>query len=105
MVISCFHVYLVVLSLKLFLLQVRLIKPFKRYVYDVANFVEWAIYILSFVYFVPLSDKNDVQIGAGSIAVFLAWINFTMFLKRFYDLGIYIIMAKEVFKSIVKVEN
>jgi hypothetical protein len=61
------------------------------------------MYISSVVYFVPLSDKNHVQIGAGAIAVFLAWVNFTLFLQMFSPLGIYIIMAKKVFTSILKV--
>ena len=86
-----------------FLLQVKINRPFKKYLHDVANFVEWIMYISSFVYFVPLLEKNQMQIGAGSIAVFLAWINFTLFLKMFSPLGIYIIMAKKVFTSILKV--
>jgi hypothetical protein len=61
------------------------------------------MYISSFVYFVPLTDKTHVQIAAGAIAVFLAWVNFTLFLKMFSPLGIYIIMAKKVLMSILKV--
>jgi hypothetical protein len=55
------------------------------------------MYISSFVYFVPLTDKTHVQIAAGAIAVFLAWVNFTLFLKMFSPLGIYIIMAKNFY--------
>jgi hypothetical protein len=82
---------------------VKIVRPFKRYLYDVANFVEWIMYISSFVYFVPLTEKTHVQIAAGAIAVFLAWVNFTLFLKMFPPLGIYIIMAKKVLTSMLKV--
>ena len=88
-----------------FFSQVMIYRPLKRYLCDVVNFVEWIMYISSFVYFVPLFDKTHIQIGAGAIAVFLAWVNFTLFLRIFSPLGIYIIMAKKVLMSILKVRQ
>ena len=61
------------------------------------------MYFAAFVYFIPLSGKRNGQIQAGAIGVFLAWINLIWFLKRFSGFGIYIIMAKKVFITLLKV--
>ena len=68
------------------------------------NYLEWAVYISAAVYLIPPNGpKTDEQIQAGAIAVLLAWINFIWFFKRLSLFGIYIIMAKKVFMSLLKV--
>ena len=47
--------------------------------------------------------KRNWQIAAGAFSVFFGWINFIWFLKRYSLLGIYVIMASKVFKSVLKV--
>ena len=54
--------------------------------------------------FLPHDEKSDVQRQAGAIAIFLGWINFAWFLKLFPTYGIYIIMAKKIFITFLKVE-
>jgi hypothetical protein len=74
------------------------------YINDFENYIEWMMYICAVIYVVPGgSTKADGQIAAGAIAVFLGWINFSLFLKRFSLFGIYIIMAKRVFLTVCKV--
>ena len=71
---------------------------------DVNNYLEWAVYISAAVYLIPPNkQKTDQQIQAGAVAVLLAWINFIWFFKRLSLFGIYIIMAKKVFMSLLKV--
>ncbi|XP_022100689.1 transient receptor potential cation channel subfamily A member 1 homolog [Acanthaster planci] len=79
------------------------------------NLLEWAIYVLSILFVLPLSgvyypygtsttdcstssDTNcimlrlDWQWQIGAVAVFLAWINLILFLRKFPQFGIYIVM-------------
>ena len=62
------------------------------------------MYICVFI-FLPYDKKNNMQLQAGAIAIFLGWINFTWFLKRFPTYGIYIIMTKKIFVTFIKVRN
>ena len=75
-----------------------------EYVTQFDNYIEWVMYICAVIYVVPGGNtKTDVQIAAGAISVFVGWINFSLFLKRFSLFGIYIIMAKRVFLTVCKV--
>ncbi|XP_028391797.1 transient receptor potential cation channel subfamily A member 1-like [Dendronephthya gigantea] len=75
-----------------------------NYIRDFENYIEWVIFICAVIYVVPgSSKKTEMQIEAGAISVFLGWINFSLFLKRFSLFGIYIIMAKRVFLTVCKV--
>ena len=68
------------------------------------NYLEWAVYISAAVYLIPPNkQKTNEQIQAGAVAILLAWINFIWFFKRLSLFGIYIIMAKKVFMSLLKV--
>ena len=62
------------------------------------------MHICVFVY-LENDTKSNVQRQFGAVAIFLAWINFTYFLKRFQTYGIYIIMAKKIFLTFIKVRN
>jgi hypothetical protein len=74
------------------------------YFIDFENYIEWVIYIGTVIYVLPgRSEKANEQIVAGAISIFLAWINFSLFLKRFSLFGIYIIMTKRVFLTVCKV--
>ena len=76
------------------------------YTNDFENYIEWVMYICAVIYVVPGgSTKADGQIAAGAIAVFLGWINFSLFLQRFSLFGIYIIMAKKVILTVCKVSS
>lgn len=71
---------------------------------DFENYIEWVVYVCALIYVVPAgSTKAEIQIATGVIATFLAWINFSLFLKQFSLFGIYIIMAKRIFITVCKV--
>ena len=54
----------------------------KDYLLDRENLIELVIYICAVIYVAPGgSTKTNEQIAAGAISVFLAWINFSLFLK------------------------
>ena len=67
------------------------------------NYIEWLVYMCAVFYVVPGERKGNLQIALGAISVFFAWINFSLFLKRFSLFGIYIIMAQKVFRTVCKV--
>ncbi|CAB3988863.1 transient receptor potential cation channel subfamily A member 1-like [Paramuricea clavata] len=75
-----------------------------NYMHDFENYIEWVMYTCAVIYVVPVGNtKADAQIACGATALFLGWINFSLFLKRFSLLGIYIIAAKRVFLTVCKV--
>ena len=64
------------------------------------------MYVSAVFYLIPLTkDKTEAQTEAGAIAVLLAWINYLWFYKSTPYVGIYIIMAKKVFTSFLKVSS
>ena len=69
------------------------------YIKQRTNHLELALYISTLIFFVPIwKKKTDVQWQAGAIGIFLAWIRFIWF-----TFGIYIIMVKRVFLTVLKV--
>ena len=75
-----------------------------QYFCTVSTYLELIMYLCVFT-FLANDEKSNRQLQAGAIAIFLGWINFTWFLKRFPTYGIYIIMAKKVFVTFLKVPN
>ena len=87
-------------------LSFQIIFSWKDYFFDPNNYLEWTMYVSATFYLIPLTkDKTKAQTEAGAIAVLLAWINFVWFFKRLSLFGIYIIMAKKVFTSLLKVSS
>lgn len=83
-----------------------------NYIADLANSLEWAIYILAIVYawhgfdhlIDPSQHKMDCteHISVGSIGIFFAWINLILFIRKFPTLGIYVVMFIDVTKTFLK---
>ncbi|XP_028392138.1 transient receptor potential cation channel subfamily A member 1-like [Dendronephthya gigantea] len=74
------------------------------YMRDLENIFELTIFISAVIYVVPGGDKkNDGQIIAGAISIFLAWVNFSQFLKTLFNFGVYIFMAIRVFETVCMV--
>ena len=70
----------------------------------VNNVLEWTLYVFIFVFLLPVREtKSKLQIEAGAIAVFIAWMNFIWFLKRLPKFGIYVVLTYNVFMSSLKV--
>ncbi|XP_028391903.1 transient receptor potential cation channel subfamily A member 1-like [Dendronephthya gigantea] len=73
----------------------------KDYLLDAGNLIELVMYICAVIYVAPgESTKTSGQIAAGAISIFLAWINFSLFLKTISSYGIYIVMAIKVFETV-----
>ena len=86
--------------------SVQLVKTHFRYFLDLENIVELSAY-LSAIFFVSHFGTNcwcprNWQWQLGAFAVFFAWINFILFLKRVPMLGIYVLMFNSIFYTFLK---
>ncbi|XP_065826126.1 transient receptor potential cation channel subfamily A member 1-like isoform X2 [Oscarella lobularis] len=75
-----------------------------KYFQDFTNYLELALYITTLLFVIPMGNVRDLyQYQMGAVAVFLAWMNFLLYLQRFEALGIYIVMFVEVVKTLLVV--
>ncbi|XP_069972152.1 transient receptor potential cation channel subfamily A member 1 homolog isoform X2 [Penaeus vannamei] len=66
------------------------------------NLLEWICYVTAVVFVMDFADcpiKQDWQWQVGATSIFLAWINFLLFIRVFPFFGIYVIMFTEVFTT------
>ncbi|XP_072178435.1 uncharacterized protein [Diadema setosum] len=101
-------IILVILNVIRELIQLRL----QRLSYlTLGNAMEWTLYLLALLLVLPL-NKTDFHSGitvrlawqwqCGALAVFLAWINLILFIRRVPLLGIYVIMFLDIVRSFLK---
>ncbi|XP_072178739.1 uncharacterized protein [Diadema setosum] len=83
----------------------------RRSYFGFGNLIEWSLYILAILLVLPLSRvqyyngisiRLDWQWQCGAVAVFLAWINLILFIRRFSVLGIYVIMFIDIVRTFMK---
>ena len=74
---------------------------------DKVNYMECVLYVSTFIFAVPVDGKvavkNSVQWKACSVALFCAWINLVMYLRRFASYGIIILMMRKISATLLKV--
>lgn len=77
-----------------------------HYMMDPINFVSWLLYIAAFIMVTPIF-MNGHQCGslfsAASLTVFLSWFNLLLYLQRFDQIGIYVVMFLEILQTLIKV--
>ncbi|EHB06406.1 Transient receptor potential cation channel subfamily A member 1 [Heterocephalus glaber] len=76
----------------------------KNYFLDYNNVLEWIIYTKSIIFVLPLfvNIPAYVQWQCGAIAIFFYWMNFLMYLQRFENCGIFIVMLEVIFKTLLR---
>jgi len=87
-----------------------------RYFKDASNVTEWALYLSTLCFMMPYlltSDQLQSAFGslqnprnlwiAGIFSIFLCYLNFILFLRRFQPFGIYVNMFLEVTKTVARV--
>ena len=74
---------------------------------DKVNYLECVLYVSTFIFAVPSNDsmsvKTSFQWMACSVALFCAWINLIMYLRRFASYGIIILMMRKISFTLIKV--
>ncbi|XP_061192544.1 transient receptor potential cation channel subfamily A member 1-like [Saccostrea echinata] len=75
-----------------------------RYFVDANNLLEWVLYVSTAVFIAPVlfNISNSLNMEAGAIAVFLAWFNCLLFLRRFDIFGIYVVMFLEILATLLQ---
>ncbi|XP_054753425.2 transient receptor potential cation channel subfamily A member 1 homolog isoform X2 [Lytechinus pictus] len=78
--------------------------------FNYQSLLEWSIYVLTFCLVIPVSEaqyeeyvlRQKWQWQCGALAIFLAWINLTLYVRQTSTLGIYVIMFEDVLLSTVQ---
>ncbi|XP_007945544.1 transient receptor potential cation channel subfamily A member 1 [Orycteropus afer afer] len=76
----------------------------RNYFWDHSNAVEWIIYTTSIIFVLPLFTgiPAHVQWQCGAISIFLYWMNFLLYLQRFENCGIFIVMLEVIMKTLLR---
>uniref|UniRef100_H0VJD1 Transient receptor potential cation channel subfamily A member 1 n=1 Tax=Cavia porcellus TaxID=10141 RepID=H0VJD1_CAVPO len=83
---------------------IQIFQQKRNYFLDYNNALEWVIYTKSIIFVLPLfvSIPAYVQWQCGAIAIFLYWMNFLMYLQRFENWGIFIVMLEVIFRTLLR---
>ncbi|XP_068955651.1 transient receptor potential cation channel subfamily A member 1 [Petaurus breviceps papuanus] len=84
--------------------MIQIFQQRMNYFLDPTNLIEWIIYTTSIVFVSPLfiSIPAHLQWQCGAISVFFFWMNFLLYLQRFENCGIYVVMLLEITKTLLK---
>lgn len=77
-----------------------------QYLFEPINFVSWLLYIAALIMVSPIfmnGHKCDFLFSAASLTVFLSWFNLLLYLQRFDQVGIYVVMFLEILQTLIKV--
>lgn len=76
-----------------------------HYLLEPINFVSWLLYISSAIMLTSMfhSKMSEIHYTSSAITVFLSWFNLLLFLQRFDQVGIYVVMFLEILQTLIKV--
>ncbi|XP_004602631.2 transient receptor potential cation channel subfamily A member 1 [Sorex araneus] len=83
---------------------VQIFQQKANYFSDINNALEWVIYTTSIIFVSPLfiGIPAYVQWQSGAIAIFLYWMNFLLYLQRFENCGIFIVMLEVIMRTLLR---
>jgi transient receptor potential cation channel subfamily A member 1 len=77
-----------------------------HYLLEPINFVSWLLYIAAVIMVSPIFLNGyacETLFSAASLTVFLSWFNLLLYLQRFDQVGIYVVMFLEILQTLIKV--
>lgn len=77
-----------------------------QYLLEPINFVSWLLYLAATIMVSPIilnGHQCDYLFSAASLTVFLSWFNLLLYLQRFDQIGIYVVMFLEILQTLIKV--
>ncbi|XP_052892549.1 transient receptor potential cation channel subfamily A member 1 [Anopheles moucheti] len=77
-----------------------------HYLLEPNNFISWILYTSALIMIWPMFSSGmcfSINFSAASITVFLSWFNLLLFLQRFDQIGIYVVMFLEILQTLIKV--
>ncbi|XP_058828008.1 transient receptor potential cation channel subfamily A member 1-like [Topomyia yanbarensis] len=77
-----------------------------NYLMEPFNLILWILYCSALIMVWPIFNGGHCyseNFSAASVTVFLAWFNLLLFLRRFDQIGIYVVMFLEILQTLLKV--
>uniref|UniRef100_A0A1B0CK24 Transient receptor potential cation channel subfamily A member 1 n=3 Tax=Lutzomyia longipalpis TaxID=7200 RepID=A0A1B0CK24_LUTLO len=77
-----------------------------QYLLEPNNLVSWTLHVSALTMISALfcgGHISDAHYSAASVTVFLSWFNLLLFLQRFDQVGIYVVMFLEILQTLIKV--
>ncbi|XP_058838842.1 transient receptor potential cation channel subfamily A member 1 isoform X3 [Topomyia yanbarensis] len=77
-----------------------------HYLIEPINLISWILYFSALIMVWPMFNDGLCYGGnfsAASVTVFLSWFNLLLFLQRFDQVGIYVVMFLEILQTLIKV--
>lgn len=77
-----------------------------HYLFEMNSVVTWILYVCATIMVMPAFNGGyveDLHYSAASVTVFLSWFNLLLFLQRFDQVGIYVVMFLEILQTLIKV--
>uniref|UniRef100_A0A5F4VQX5 Transient receptor potential cation channel subfamily A member 1 n=1 Tax=Callithrix jacchus TaxID=9483 RepID=A0A5F4VQX5_CALJA len=83
---------------------VQIFQQKRNYFMDINNIIEWIIYTTGIIFVLPLFIEipAHVQWQCGAVAIYLYWMNFLLYLQRFENCGIFIVMLEVILKTLLR---
>uniref|UniRef100_A0AAZ3SSG8 Transient receptor potential cation channel, subfamily A, member 1b n=1 Tax=Oncorhynchus tshawytscha TaxID=74940 RepID=A0AAZ3SSG8_ONCTS len=75
------------------------------YLKDISNIQDWFSIILSLLFVIALffNAEGSWHWQAGALAIIMSWVNFLLYLQRFEHFGIYVVMFREIARTLFKI--
>uniref|UniRef100_A0A8C7DGH3 Transient receptor potential cation channel, subfamily A, member 1b n=1 Tax=Oncorhynchus kisutch TaxID=8019 RepID=A0A8C7DGH3_ONCKI len=75
------------------------------YLKDISNIQDWFSIILSLLFIIALfvNAEGSWHWQAGALAIIMSWVNFLLYLQRFEHFGIYVVMFREIARTLFKI--
>uniref|UniRef100_A0A8B9LUL7 Transient receptor potential cation channel subfamily A member 1 n=1 Tax=Astyanax mexicanus TaxID=7994 RepID=A0A8B9LUL7_ASTMX len=76
-----------------------------KYLRDMSNFMDWSSTICSLLFVIPLllNVESSWHWQAGALAGLISWINLLLYLQRFERFGIYVVMFREICRTLLSI--
>ncbi|KAM6948292.1 transient receptor potential cation channel subfamily A member 1a [Aplochiton taeniatus] len=97
-----------ILAMNLYAIGKEVVQIFQQrcsYLNDLSNWFDWVSATSSLLFVVPLllGMKETWPWQAGAIAALASWTNFLFYLQRFEHIGIYVVMFREIAKTLLRI--
>ncbi|XP_072524951.1 transient receptor potential cation channel subfamily A member 1a [Salminus brasiliensis] len=97
-----------VLAMNIYAVGKEIVQMFQqrvKYLRDMSNLMDWSATVCSLLFVIPLllNVKSSWHWQAGALAALASWINLLLYLQRFERFGIYVVMFREISKTLLSI--
>ncbi|XP_055377272.1 transient receptor potential cation channel subfamily A member 1 isoform X2 [Condylostylus longicornis] len=108
---SCLFISGIVVIIYIVLSSIReLVQVYQQkihYILEIGNLLSWLLYISALIMVSPIltesGEVSNIHYSAASITIFFSWFRLLLFLQRFDQVGIYVVMFLEILQTLIKV--